>query len=120
MIIVPEMIGSVVGVYNGKTFVQVEIKVCFHLVDDCSCSNNCVTIIVSPKWLDSTWVNSRSLISLSSMVNLVLVRPIHRALFLLSKQPCDLDTPDALHGSTMHKIKFISISQFLCRYWVTY
>ncbi|KAI9502918.1 ribosomal protein S15 [Coemansia spiralis] len=26
MIIVPEMIGSVVGVYNGKTFVQVEIK----------------------------------------------------------------------------------------------
>ncbi len=27
MIIVPEMIGSVVGVYNGKTFNQVEIKV---------------------------------------------------------------------------------------------
>jgi small subunit ribosomal protein S15e len=26
MIIVPEMIGSVVGVYNGKTFNQVEIK----------------------------------------------------------------------------------------------
>ncbi|RUS30374.1 40S ribosomal protein S15 [Jimgerdemannia flammicorona] len=26
MIIVPEMIGSVVGVYNGKTFTQVEIK----------------------------------------------------------------------------------------------
>jgi small subunit ribosomal protein S15e len=29
MIIVPEMIGSVVGVYNGKTFNQVEIKVRF-------------------------------------------------------------------------------------------
>ena len=27
MIIVPEMIGSVVGIYNGKTFNQVEIKV---------------------------------------------------------------------------------------------
>ena len=26
MIIVPEMIGAVVGVYNGKTFNQVEIK----------------------------------------------------------------------------------------------
>jgi len=27
MIIIPEMIGSIVGVYNGKTFNQVEIKV---------------------------------------------------------------------------------------------
>ena len=27
MIIVPEMIGSVIGVYNGKIFNQVEIKV---------------------------------------------------------------------------------------------
>jgi ribosomal protein S19 len=27
MVIVPEMIGSVIGVYNGKTFNQVEIKV---------------------------------------------------------------------------------------------
>lgn len=26
MIIVPEMIGSVIGVYNGKTFNSVEIK----------------------------------------------------------------------------------------------
>lgn len=26
MIILPEMIGSVVGVYNGKTFIQVEVK----------------------------------------------------------------------------------------------
>ena len=31
MIIVPEMTGSVVGVYNGKTFNQVEIKVCIYL-----------------------------------------------------------------------------------------
>ena len=28
MIVLPEMIGSVVGVHNGKTFNQVEIKVC--------------------------------------------------------------------------------------------
>lgn len=28
MIIVPEMIGSVIGVYNGKIFNQIEIKVC--------------------------------------------------------------------------------------------
>ncbi len=27
MVILPEMIGSVVGVYNGKTFTAVEIKV---------------------------------------------------------------------------------------------
>lgn len=27
MVIVPEMVGSVVGIYNGKTFNQVEIKV---------------------------------------------------------------------------------------------
>merc|ERR1711970_1315037 len=26
MIIFPEMIGSIIGIYNGKTFVQVEIK----------------------------------------------------------------------------------------------
>lgn len=26
MIIVPEMVGSIVGVYNGKTFNQIEIK----------------------------------------------------------------------------------------------
>ena len=30
MIVVPEMIGSVVGIHSGKTFNQVEIKVCRH------------------------------------------------------------------------------------------
>ena len=35
MIIVPEMIGSVVGVHNGKTFNQVEIKVPHLLSLDC-------------------------------------------------------------------------------------
>lgn len=28
MPILPEMVGSIIGVYNGKTFTQVEIKVC--------------------------------------------------------------------------------------------
>lgn len=32
MIILPEMVGSMVGVYNGKTFNQVEIKVRGELV----------------------------------------------------------------------------------------
>lgn len=35
MIIVPEMIGSVVGIYNGKTFNQVEIKVLQEMVWAC-------------------------------------------------------------------------------------
>lgn len=33
MIIIPEMIGSIVGVYNGKTFNQVEIKVSFVMLN---------------------------------------------------------------------------------------
>ena len=32
MVIVPEMIGSVVGVYNGKMFNSVEIKVYAHFI----------------------------------------------------------------------------------------
>lgn len=35
MIILPEMVGSMVGVYNGKTFNQVEIKVCFEKFSVC-------------------------------------------------------------------------------------
>ena len=35
MIIFPEMIGSIVGIYNGKTFNQVEIKVCWHNFGTC-------------------------------------------------------------------------------------
>lgn len=34
MIVLPEMIGSMVGVYNGKTFNQVEIKVGTKLLVD--------------------------------------------------------------------------------------
>ena len=32
MIVVPEMIGSVIGVYNGKTFNQIEVKVCITIL----------------------------------------------------------------------------------------
>lgn len=35
MIILPEMVGSMVGVYNGKTFNQVEIKVSWGLAGGC-------------------------------------------------------------------------------------
>lgn len=31
MVVVPEMIGSVVGIYNGKVFNQIEVKVCLYL-----------------------------------------------------------------------------------------
>lgn len=31
MIVVPEMVGSIVGVYNGKAFNQVEIKVSIYI-----------------------------------------------------------------------------------------
>ena len=30
MVIIPEMIGSVIGVYNGKVFLPVEVKVSKH------------------------------------------------------------------------------------------
>ena len=39
MIIVPEMTGSIVGVYNGKTFNQVEIKVKKMLENNKKCRN---------------------------------------------------------------------------------
>ena len=35
MIVVPEMIGSVVGIHNGKVFNQVEIKVSCSLILSC-------------------------------------------------------------------------------------
>ena len=32
MIVLPEMVGSIVGIYNGKTFNQVEIKVSLGII----------------------------------------------------------------------------------------
>ena len=60
MIIVPEMIGSVIGVYNGKTFNQVEIKVrtgptaAWHaamarfMSDLFSRPDSCLTLVLNP------------------------------------------------------------------------
>lgn len=45
MIIVPEMIGANIGIYNGRAFNQVEIKVF---------SKN---VYFSLKWWDIIWVN---------------------------------------------------------------
>lgn len=42
MIVLPEMVGSVVGVYNGKTFNQVEIKVCI-----APCISSCLSLVTS-------------------------------------------------------------------------
>merc|ERR1711981_89186 len=64
MIVVPEMIGSVIGIYSGKEFNQVEIKL---------------------RWSDTTWENSRSLTTQSSTEDPVLVPPTLPVSFLSSK-----------------------------------
>lgn len=51
MIIVPEMIGGMVGIYQGKQFNQVEIKVLL-----CWCPRP-LTLLFSPKWLATTLVS---------------------------------------------------------------
>ncbi len=43
MIIVPEMIGSVIGIYNGKAFNGVEIKVCSRTLDHSSRGRRALT-----------------------------------------------------------------------------
>lgn len=92
MIIVPEMIGAIVGVHQGKTFNQVEIKVpqyytFFALI--------LMTLHgFSLKWLVTTWVSFPLPISPLSTVVPVLVLPILLASFLLSK---DLLCPKLKH-----------------------
>lgn len=72
MVIVPEMVGSVVGVYNGKVFNSVEVKVCRH----CILAELLLTWnFYSLKWLDTTWENSAFATNLLNMVDLVLVPP---------------------------------------------
>ena len=75
MVIVPEMVGSVVGVYNGKVFNSVEVKV-FYQVNFLNLQfHNTVFFLFSLKWLDTIWVNSASVTSLLSTVGPVLVPP---------------------------------------------
>lgn len=62
MIIVPEMVGSIVGVYNGKTFNLVEIKVTFRQTINVL-NLLCVllltfSLLFSLKWLVTTWESS--------------------------------------------------------------
>merc|ERR1712108_76941 len=64
MVIVPEMTGSMVGVYNGKTFNQVEIN---------------------PEMIVTTWASSPSPTSQSITEGPVSVPPIRQDLFLSSK-----------------------------------
>ena len=49
MIIVPEMIGSIVGIYNGKTANQVEIKVGAQIWPMEACRSIC-QVILSAGW----------------------------------------------------------------------
>jgi small subunit ribosomal protein S15e len=51
MIVVPEMIGSVIGIYNGKTFNQVEIKVNLFIKLSFIIFTN---LLISLKWLVTT------------------------------------------------------------------
>src|SRR4051794_12207532 len=89
MIIVPEMIGAVVGVYNGKEFIKVEIKVNKPLHLHHLCMEDYIKIylwmcywLCRLRWLDIIWVNFPLLINLSSMESLVLMLPILPDLFL--------------------------------------
>lgn len=63
MIVVPEMIGSVVGIHQGKTFNQVEIKV-RHVCRLSAFMRCAVLSCCSLKWLDITW---ESLLSHTSL-----------------------------------------------------
>jgi len=69
MIVVPEMIGSQVGIYNGKVFNNVEIKVRPLVQDETFPDSNS-----SPRWSDFTLGNSPYPTSRSDMVAQVLER----------------------------------------------
>lgn len=58
MIIVPEMIGSVVGIHQGKTFNQVEIKVLYNVV--CCYLFIPLDSAYRVRWWVVTWVSSLS------------------------------------------------------------
>lgn len=102
MIIIPEMIGSVVGVYNGKVFNSVEIKpeVCLvailrsrkqlplyfcsgGLTENVIVLFNCLFYC---RWLGTTWVSFPSPTSPLSMGAPVLVPLTPRVLFHSSSQ----------------------------------
>jgi len=72
MIVLPEMIGSVIGIYNGKIFNNVEIKpeMTGHYLGEFS-----ISYVTSSQSLPAYFRN------LLNMVVLVLVLPIHHDLF---------------------------------------
>jgi hypothetical protein len=80
MIVVPEMIGSQVGVYNGKTFNSVEIKVSHEHIS--KLREQTLTRLHSLKWLVTTWESFLFHTNLSSTVDPVLVLPTPLASFL--------------------------------------
>ena len=83
MIIVPEMIGSVVGIYNGK------VRVGSGLRERCACTDRMLMGLCcgrrsstrlrsSPRWSATTSLSSRAHTSPSSTVVRVLVLPTPR------------------------------------------
>ena len=99
MIVVPEMIGSIVGVYNGKTFNQVGLKLTpqsgypggpagafqCHLLSGDDKLVFCCRSRSSPTWWATTWQNSQSHTGQSSTASQALVQPTRRASYLSSR-----------------------------------
>lgn len=82
MIIVPEMIGSVVGIYNGKvrfSFAQVH-RERRRVLTGCvpAICRSSTQLRLSPRWLATTSLSSRAHTSPSSTVVRVLVLPTPR------------------------------------------
>ena len=95
MIIVPEMIGSVVGIYNGKVRIYVLCR-CEGAFANKGCLDRCSTRSKSsPKWLATTSLSSRARTSPSSTVVQVYVLPFN-LLFHISHSCPSIDWCDTL------------------------
>jgi len=60
MVILPEMVGSMVGVYNGKTFNQVEIKVRLQMMGVCCCRVVPFLCFVARGWENAFYAGMQS------------------------------------------------------------
>lgn len=85
MIVLPEMVGSIVGIYNGKTFNQVEIKVRIYLVNILF-DVGYKSVSFSRKWSDIFLENFPSRTSRSNTDAPASVRLIRPVLFRWNKK----------------------------------
>ena len=72
MIVVPEMIGSVIGVYNGKTFNQIEVKVCMSLDEYIDSNLYYIYILI----FYMTYIKSFYLLCILLFMNLYVYSPV--------------------------------------------